>query len=256
MGAPSMSALRPRAKRGFCRVAGLLLSGASIAAICSPAHASDQQGTVPQAQERRVTIDAPAPVAGDTSARHDRRLTGPVTGGRLAVAYGVAALVMGAAQAVRPPEDTVAAIDTPMRWLLALFAVSLLLVSPAHLALARFARGPWGGRLAAVGTPLLAVGAMSSAVNGEDLAFFPAVAMVANALWLIGVIALAVSLGRAKRVSLWIVLPLPFLQLGLLFFSQIGGAVPAGLFLVAVGAVFLAGRIASRARRRAQRIVR
>ena len=86
MGAPSMSALRPRAKRGLCRIAGLLLSGASIAAICSPARANDQQGTVPQTQERRVTIDAPlaptdAPQANINPTGRDIVLTVPVKDG-------------------------------------------------------------------------------------------------------------------------------------------------------------------------------
>lgn len=197
----------------------------------------------------RTTIDAPAPV-GDDSARHDRRLTGPVTGGRLAVAYGVAALVMGAAQAVRPPEDTVAAIDMPMRWLLALFAVSLLLVSPAHLALARFARGPWGGRLAAVGTPLLAVGAMSSAVNGEDLAFFPAVAMVANALWLVGSVVLGVSLWKAGRVPRWVAVLLPVSMPVTLVLSQLGSGLLVGAFWVTLGALMATGHLDRRSRGR------
>nr|WP_294812757.1 fimbrial biogenesis outer membrane usher protein [uncultured Sphingomonas sp.] len=37
----------------------LMLAGTSIGSLCAPAHASDQQGTVPQVQERRVTLDAP-----------------------------------------------------------------------------------------------------------------------------------------------------------------------------------------------------
>lgn len=196
----------------------------------------------------RTTIDAPAPVGGDTSARLDRRLTGPVTGGRLAMAYGAAALVMGAAQAVRPPEDAVAAIDTPMRWLLALFAVSLLLVSPAHLALARFARGPLGGRLAAVGTPLLAVGAMSSAVNGEDLAFFPAVAMVANALWLVGSVVLGVSLWRAGRAPRWVAVLLPVSMPVTLVLSQMGSGLLVGAFWVTLGALMATGHLDRRLR--------
>jgi hypothetical protein len=198
----------------------------------------------------RTTIDAPAPVGGDTNARPDRRPTGPVTGGRLAMAYGAAALVMGAAQAVRPPEDTVAAIDTPMRWLLALFAVSLLLVSPAHLALARFARGPLGGRLVALGTPLLAVGAMSSAVNGEDLAFFPAVAMAANALWLVGSVVLGVSLWRAGRVPRWVAVLLPVSMPVTLVLSQMGSGLLVGTFWVTLGALMTTGNLDRRTSQR------
>jgi hypothetical protein len=196
----------------------------------------------------RTTIDAPARVGGDTSARQGGGLTGPVTGGRLAIAYGAAALVMGAAQAVRPPEDTVAAIDTPMRWLLALFAVSLVAVAPAHLALARFARGTLGGRLAAAGTPLLAVGAMSSALNGEDLAFFPAIAMVANALWLVGSVVLGVSLWRAGRVPRWVAVLLPVSMPVTLALSQMGSGLLVGAFWVALGALMATGNLDRRAR--------
>ena len=65
--------------------------------------------------------------------------------------------------------------------------------------------------------------------------------------------ALCVSLVRAKRISLWLALPIPFLQLPLLFLSQVGGGVPAGAFLLVLGGVLLAGRIEGRARRLARR---
>ena len=100
---------------------------------------------------------------------------------------------------------------------------------------------------------LLTLGTVTSAVNGIDLDFFPIVAMAANALWLVGVIGLTVSLVRARQLSLWLVLPLPLVQVMLLFFSQMGGGVPAGLFVSALGIVLLAGGAQSRARRRAGR---
>jgi len=61
MGAVSMSASPRTAKRLTSRVIGLMLASASIGGLCAPARANSasQQGTVPQAQERRVTIDAP-----------------------------------------------------------------------------------------------------------------------------------------------------------------------------------------------------
>lgn len=173
-------------------------------------------------------------------------LTGPVTGGRLAIVYGVGTMIMGAVQAMRPPEDTIAAIDTPMRWLLAMFAVILVAVAPAHLSLSKFARGPWGGRLVAVGTPLLAVGAMSSAINGEDLSWFPAVAALANGLWLVGSIILGISLWRAGRVQRWIAVLLPISMPLTLVLSQLGSGLPIGAFWVAVGALMATGHLARR----------
>lgn len=175
-----------------------------------------------------------------------RGLTSPVTGGRLAIVYGVGTMIMGAAQAIRPPEDSIAAIDTPMRWLLAMFAVILVAVAPAHLSLAKFAGGPWGGRLVAIGTPLLAVGAMSSAINGEDLAWFPPLAGVANLLWLVGSILLGVSLWRAGRVSRWVAVLLPVSMPLTLVLSQLGSGLPIGAFWVTVGALMATGHLARR----------
>jgi hypothetical protein len=163
-------------------------------------------------------------------------------GGRSALAYGFLAMGVGAAQAVRVG-DTSIQIATGMRWILAVFAVSLLVLVPAHLALGRFARSPLGARIAAVGTPLLAVGAASSAVNGQDLAWFPAVAVVANGLWLVGSVVLGVSLWRARRVSRWVAVLLPVSMPVTLVLSQAGSGLAVGVFWVAVGALMLSDRL-------------
>ena len=86
-----------------------------------------------------------------TSSAHPRPASrwhvSPVVGGRAAMAYGFLAMSVGAAQAVRSG-DTSVQIATGMRWILVVFAVSLLVVVPAHLALGAFARSPWGARIA------------------------------------------------------------------------------------------------------------
>lgn len=171
------------------------------------------------------------------------RLTGiaALTAGALSVVIGVLQFLF--------PQDEDPAIDPRTRVILAMFTVSLWAFAVLFLGLARYARSSWGAVLAASGTVLLTVGTITSAVNGIDLEFFPIVAMIANALWLIGAIALCVSLVRARRVSLWLALPVPFLQLPLLFLSQVGGGVPAGVFLVVLGGVVLAGGLEGRARR-------
>ena len=164
------------------------------------------------------------------------------TGGRAALTYGFLAMAVGAAQAVRTG-DTSAQIATGMRWILVAFAVSLVVVVPAHLALGAFARSPLGARIAAVGTPLLAVGAMGSAVNGEDLAWFPAVAVVANALWLVGSVTLGISLWRAGQVPRWVAVLLPISMPVTLLFSQMGSGLVVGAFWVAVGALMVSGQL-------------
>jgi hypothetical protein len=164
-------------------------------------------------------------------------------GGRAAVTYGLLAMAVGAAQAVRVG-DTSVQIATGMRWILAVFAVSLLVLVPAHLALGRFARSPLGARIAAVGTPLLAVGAASSAVNGQDLAWFPVVAVVANGLWLVGSVLLGASLWRARRAPRWVAVLLPVSMPVTLVLSQAGSGLVVGAFWLAVGALMLSGRLA------------
>ena len=175
--------------------------------------------------------------------------------GAAALTAGVLSIVIGVLQFLFP-QDEDPAIDPRTRFILAMFTVSLWAFAVLFLGLARYARSSWGAIVAASGTVLLTVGTITSAVNGIDLEFFPVVAIVANALWLTGAIALCVSLVRARRVGLWLALALPFVQLPLLFFSQIGGGTIAGLYLVAVGGVLLAGRVQQRAARRAARAAR
>lgn len=163
-------------------------------------------------------------------------------GARAAILYGVLAMGIGAAQAVRSG-DTSVEIATGMRWILAAFAVSLLVLVPAQLALAAYARSSLGARISAVGTPLLAIGAASSAINGQDFSWFPAVAVVANALWLIGSVTLGVSLWRAGRVPRWVAGLLPVTMPLTLVTSQLGGGLGVGAFWVAVGLLMLGGRI-------------
>ena len=169
-------------------------------------------------------------------------------GGRAAVTYGLLSMGVGAAQAVRSG-DTSVQIAAGMRWILVVFSVSLLVLVVAHLGVARHARSAWGAVVAGLGTPLLAVGAMSSAVNGSDLSWFPMVAVVANGLWLVGSVMLGVSLWRARRVPRWTAVLLPVSMPMTLVLSQLGSGLVVGLFWVAVGSGMLAGRFDHAARR-------
>ncbi|WP_430644874.1 hypothetical protein [Agromyces sp. GXS1127] len=198
-------------------------------------------------RESRPSAMRAYPRTGRLIGRVNARLAGlaAVTAGGLSIVIGVLQFLF--------PQDEDPAIDPRTRVILAMFTISLWAFAVLFVGLARYARSSWGAVTAATGTVLLTVGTITSAVNGIDLEFFPAVAMLANAMWLVGAIALCVSLVRAKRVSLWLALPIPFLQVPLLFLSQVGGGVPAGTFLLILGGVLLAGRIEGRARRLASR---
>lgn len=188
-------------------------------------------------------------------APRDGRLIGAVSArfaGTAAILAGALSLITGVLQ-IAFPQDENPEIDPRTRIILLMFTVSLWALAVLFLGLARYGRSSWGAFVGAAGTVLLTTGTVTSAINGIDLAFFPIVAMAANALWLVGAIGLTVTLARARRVSLWLVLPLPFIQLTLVFFSQMGGGVLSGAFLIALGAVLLAGRIQSRAAARLRR---
>ena len=200
-----------------------------------------------------ASVTAPSPSSALTvPPPRDGRIIGRVSArlaGGAALLAGALSLVSGVLQIVFP-QDEDPSIDPRTRVILVMFTLSLWAFAVLFVGLARYARSSWGAYLAAAGTVLLTTGTVSSAINGIDLDFFPVVAMAANALWLIGAIALTVSLARAKRVSLWLVLPIPFIQLTLVFFSQLGGGVLTAVYLLILGAVLVAGRVQSRARRR------
>lgn len=186
-----------------------------------------------------MTTTATTPTQAGTTDRTVR------LGARAAIGYGVFAMAMGAYQAVR--EDSLSVqIPTDVRVMLVGFALSLLLLVPAQLGLGAFARSPLGARTASVGTPLLAVGAMSSGLNGEDFSWFPIVAVVANGLWFVGSMTLAVSLWRAGRTPRWVAVLLPFSMLVTLFLSQVGGGLGGGAYWLVVGVLMAAGKLVRR----------
>ncbi|MFC6682725.1 hypothetical protein ACFQE7_43535 [Nonomuraea ferruginea] len=113
--------------------------------------------------------------------------SGRVAAGLAASAGGLAMAVTGVMQAMRPMDDDPRVLGEE-HLLLGLFAASLILLVPGLVALARH-----GGRTALVGAVvvsaghvLLAFGATSSNLRGEDYAWFPFVAVPANLGMLVG----------------------------------------------------------------------
>ncbi|WP_336920949.1 hypothetical protein [Aquipuribacter sp. SD81] len=193
--------------------------------------------------EQPGTARAPRPLRVDTESATRRR---DRVGGAAAVLAGVLSAAIGVTQ-VLFPQDLDPAIDPRTRVILVGFSLVLWALVPVHLRLAARARSRWGGVAASCGTVLLTVGTVSSAVNGADLAIFPPVAVVANALWLVGSVALAVSLWRTRRVPRAVAALLVVVMPASILGSQNGGAVLAGGYLLVVGLLLLTARLDRRA---------
>lgn len=174
-------------------------------------------------------------VAADGRAPSDR------FAGWAAVLAGVFSIVMGTSQLVFP-QDEDPAIDPRTRVLLVLFTLILWSLAVVHFALVRRAGTRWPAWVASAGTVLLTVGTITSAANGVDLEFFPAVAMAANLLWFVGSIALSVSLLRAKHLRASFAWPLVLVPVLSIIGSQLGGGILVGAFLLLLAVALLRGR--------------
>lgn len=153
-----------------------------------------------------------------------------------AMAGGAAWVATGAIQLTGREELRTGQIETALEHtMLGLFSAALLLTAPAVIALGRRARSPRLAYVAAGGQVLLAIAASVSNVVGHDPAFFLVAAPLANALWLLGAIGLAVSLRRAGEVSRFVAIGLPAVQVFALPLSVVGGPVVAGCYWLAVG---------------------
>ena len=160
-------------------------------------------------------------------------------------AAGALQVAVGIVQAA-DPGDTIPTLRPVEHVVLGLYAAALLLLVPACLALSDSARGRRGAQAAAVGMVLLAVGMTATNLHDQDYSWFPVVASAANAAWLLGSVALGVSLWRAGRVARWVaVLPVVTWVCGIPL-SQLGGSALAGAGWLAVGALLRADALERR----------
>jgi hypothetical protein len=153
-----------------------------------------------------------------------------------AMAGGGAWVATGAIHLTGRDELRTDAIESVLEHtLLGLMAAALLLTAPAIVALARHARTRRPAYVAVAGQVLLAIAVTTSNIVGHDPAFFLVAAPLANAMWLFGAIALAVSLRRAGEVAPVVAFGLPAVQVFALPLSIVGGPIVGGAYWLAVG---------------------
>ena len=164
-------------------------------------------------------------------------LTSPRLAAAGAITGGTAFAVAGALQ-LTGLEWKENAVETPLQHLtVALFAFALVAVIPAVATLGHLA----GGRLRlgwvaiAAGQAGVAAASTVSNIRGVDAAWFPAVAVAANLLWVAGTFALALALYRARRVPRLVAIGLVVAYIGAIPAATHGGGIVTGCFWLAVG---------------------
>lgn len=130
--------------------------------------------------------------------------------------------------------DTIPTLRPVEHLVLALYATCLLLLVPAYRGLAACAGGRRSAHVATVGMVLLAVGMTATNLHDEDYGWFAPVAGVANALWLLGTLAFAVSMYREGRVPRWVAVGVVITWIGGIPLSQLGGAAMPGAYWLAI----------------------
>jgi hypothetical protein len=118
---------------------------------------------------------------------------------------------------------------------LAAFTVSLVALVPIVLYLARIAGRAWPARVGCTGLVALSALTLISNLRGEDPSFFPAVAIVSNALIVVGLIGLAVALTRNGLFPKALAVALPVTWIFALPLSAVGGGLVAGAYWLVVG---------------------
>jgi hypothetical protein len=165
-----------------------------------------------------------------------------------AVAGGAAFAVSGALQATGLDWKE-NAVETPLQHLtMALFAFGMVAVIPAVAALSQLSRGRgrhgWIG--IAVGQAGVAAASTVSNIRGVDASWFPAAAVAANAMWMVGTLALAFALWRSRLVARLVAVGLVAAYIGAIPVSTIGGGIVTGCYWLAVGYLLTLGALERR----------
>lgn len=155
-----------------------------------------------------------------------------------AATSAVASAVTGILQVVHEPsgESTVVGIEHVL-----LGGLSLLLLAQLPFLYWLGARArTWPVGVAALGMVPLAAVATVSNMQGEDPAYFGAVALPANLLWFAGLVALAATSRRCPALPRTMVLALPVTWIGTIPLSGLGGGVVVAAFWAAAAWIVFA----------------
>jgi hypothetical protein len=129
------------------------------------------------------------------------------------------------------------AVETPAQHVtMALFAAALAALAPAVAYLGRLA--PGRGRLGWIGIAAgqlgVAAASILSNIRGVDAGWFPAAAVAANGLWIVGTLVLAVALFRGRHVPRLLAVGLVVAYIGSIPLAIVGGGIVAGAYWLAV----------------------
>jgi hypothetical protein len=134
------------------------------------------------------------------------------------------------------------AVQTPLQHVtMALYAAALVAAIPAVKALAEHAgpRARWGWIAIAAGQAGVAAASTVSNIRGVDASWFPAVAVAANAAWIVGTFTLAAGLFRSSRLT---AIGLVVAYIGAIPLAVQGGGLITGAYWLALATLGGLGR--------------
>ena len=162
-----------------------------------------------------------------------------------AIAAGVAWFISGPLQLAGINEHETQVVTTGEHILIGLFSLAMVLTIPGILALGAKAGRVVAARTAGTGIGFVAAAAVYSNINGEDAAWFPAVAVPGNLAWLVGSIVVAVGLRKAGASKV-VAIGLPLTVVFALPLSAVGGGIIAGAYWMAMGSLLYTGNLTER----------